>query len=278
MPEPNFIRETIPDDCPRLGADDTFTFRCGKDLDCFTKCCRDVSIVLTPYDVLRIKKALRLDSSEFLEKYTLLTCTRKQKLPIVLLKMDPENKKCSFLEQEGCKIYSDRPWACRMYPLGLAEPRQPNPTDHAFCFVVHEDLCHGHGKGSTLTAAEWMTNQEVEPYEAMGESFKRLMLSEFWQKDEALPPEKVEMYIMACYDLDRFRRFVFESRFLEVFEVAEERVEALSTDDEELLDFAADWLRFTLFGEKTMRIRKAVWDAKRQTVSAARPAPVTAQL
>jgi uncharacterized protein len=276
MPEPNLIRETLPDRSSRLDANDTFTFRCGKDLECFTKCCRDVSIVLTPYDVLRLKKALHLDSTEFLEKFTLLTCTRKQKLPIVLLKMDPESKKCSFLGKEGCQVYSDRPWACRMYPLGLAEPQHPSPTDHSFCFVLHEDLCQGHGQGNPLTAADWMASQEVEAYEAMGESFKRLMLNEFWERDEALPLAKVEMYIMACYDLDRFRRFVFESRFLEVFDVAEERVEALKTDDDELLDFAADWLRFSLFGEKTMRVCRAVWDAKKQALSMARPASAPA--
>ena len=35
------------------------------------------------------------------------------------------------------------------------------------------------------------------------------------------------MFYMACYDLDRFRRFVFETRFLQLFEVDEARVEAL---------------------------------------------------
>lgn len=252
MPEPSFIRETIPGDCPRLDGEDAFAFRCGKDLDCFTKCCCDVTIVLT--------------------------CTRKQKLPIVLLRMDEKSKKCTLLGQDGCTVYSDRPWACRMYPLGLAEPSQPSESEQAFYFVVHENVCQGHTKGKPTTAAEWMASQGVEPYEAMGQSFKQLMLNEFWQKDGALPPEKVEMFIMAFYDLDRFRRFVFESRFLDLFEVAEERVEELRTDDEELLEFAADWLRFTLFGEKRMKIRRAVWEAKAQALATAVPelTPATA--
>ena len=55
------------------------------------------------------------------------------------------------------------------------------------------------------------------------------------------------MFYMACYDLDRFRRFVFETRFLELFEVDEARVEAMRSDDQELLDFAIQWLRFRLF-------------------------------
>ena len=92
----------------------------------------------------------------------------------------------------------------------------------------------------------------------MGAAFRQVMLNEFWQKDEALPDEKAEMYVTAAYDLDRFRRFVFETRFLELFDVEEARVEAIRTDDEELLDFAMEWLRFSLFDEKTMRLRPSV--------------------
>jgi Fe-S-cluster containining protein len=260
MPDAGFTQEAILRDCARLGVDDTLDFRCGKDLDCFTSCCRDVSIVLTPYDVLRVKKALHLDSSEFLEKYTLLACTNKQKFPVVLLKMNPEDKRCPFVTEEGCGIYTHRPWACRMYPLGLAEPKGPHPTERGFYFVIHEGLCHGHGNGSPCSIRDWINSQGIDTFEMMGESFKDLMLNEFWEKHEPLEPGKLEMYLMACYDLDRFRRFVFESRFAEVFDVEEARLEAIRTDDEELLDFAMEWLRFSLFNEKTMKLKVSAVD------------------
>ena len=63
--------EAILSECPRLGLDDKFAFRCGTDLDCFGRCCHDVSIVLTPYDVLRLKRAAGVDSTEFLDKHTM---------------------------------------------------------------------------------------------------------------------------------------------------------------------------------------------------------------
>ena len=109
-------------DFPRLGLDDLLDFRCQKDLSCFTSCCSDVSIILTPYDVLRMKNALQIDSTEFLDKYAILSCTRDKKLPVVLLRMNAADKRCPFVTKEGCSIYDSRPWACRMYPLGLAEP------------------------------------------------------------------------------------------------------------------------------------------------------------
>ncbi len=254
---PEKVADRVPQNVNpfRLGLDDALDFRCDCKQDCFTNCCRDVSIVLTPYDVLRMKRALGIDSSTFLDKYTVLSCTRNKKLPVVLLKMNPEDKRCPFVTPQGCSLYAHRPWACRMYPLGKAEPERPNPSEHGFYFLLREDFCHGHGGGS-LTVRNWLSEQGIDNFEMMGASFQRLMLNEFWRTEEPLPASKLAMYIMACFDLDRFRRFVFETRFLDLFEIHEERVEALRTDDEELLEFAMEWLRFSLFGEKTMRLRK----------------------
>ncbi len=69
------------------------------------------------------------------------------------------------------------------------------------------------------------------------------------------------MYFMACYDLDRFRRFVFETKFLEMFDVEEERVEALRTDDIELLEFAMQWLRFCTVRREAAQVKPKVMDA-----------------
>jgi Fe-S-cluster containining protein len=248
--------QTLLSDCPRMALDDSFTFRCGPDVDCFGECCRDVTIVLTPYDVLRLKRALRMDSSEFLEKHTLSPRFPDQKFPIVILKMDEEDKRCPFLAEKGCGVYADRPWACRMYPLGAAEPKSPTPEEQPFHFVIHEDLCHGHGRGCPVSVREWIGVQGAEAFEMMSGSFKDLTLHDFWDGERGLTEKQADMFYMACYDLDRFRRFVFETRFLQLFEVDEARVEALRNDDEELLEFAMQWLRYTIFGERSMKLRR----------------------
>jgi Fe-S-cluster containining protein len=256
MPAEASIEQTILKECPRMSRDDCFTFRCAPDLDCFTQCCRDVTIILTPYDLIRLKRALRIDSSELLERYTLAPRAEGQKFPMVILKMEGENKACPFLSEKGCGVYQNRPWACRMYPLGVAEPKNPTPNDGAFHFVMHEDLCHGHGQGREISVRDWLANQGIDEYEAMGVAFKDLTLHDFWDSDKELSPAQWDMFYMACYDLDRFRRFVFETRFLEMFEVDEARVEAIRSDDEDLLEFAMQWLRFSLFRERSMKMRR----------------------
>lgn len=255
MPPEGQPVEPVAPDPARLGLDDEFQFYCGPELDCFTRCCQDVSILLTPYDVLRLKRALEISSSEFLERYTIVGRTRQHKIPVLFLKMDPETRRCPFVTEAGCRIYLHRPWACRMYPLGLADPQHPGLGGQRWHFLIREELCHGHGQPKRYRVREWLAEQGVEPYELMGLPFKELMLSDFWQSGREVRPEQVDMLLMACYDLDRFRRFVFETSFLQRFDVAEERVEAMRTDDVELLEFGLQWLRFALFGERTLRLR-----------------------
>jgi hypothetical protein len=265
MPENHATPESIIREYPRLGSDDQFCFQCDRSIECFTRCCNDVTIVLTPYDILRMKRALKIESSEFLERYTLSPFAKDQKIPAVILKMDPQTSNCPLVTTEGCSIYKDRPWACRMYPLGWAEPDRPTPRERSFHFLLREDLCLGHKTGRAVKVSEWIAEQGIEEYDAMGASFKELMLDPFWNGQGLLTPEQVEMYYMACYDLDRFRRFVFETRFFQLFDVDEDRIEAMRRDDLELMDFAGQWLRFSLFHERSMKIKGSVLESRRGT-------------
>ena len=73
------------------------------------------------------------------------------------------------------------------------------------------------------------------------------------------------MFHTGCYDLDRFRRFVLESSFLERFELDDELVDEIRSDDEALLRFAFRWLRFALFAEPTLKARASEAEAGRNT-------------
>ena len=250
------FKETVLKEYPRLSSKDTFKFGCSNKLSCFNKCCRDVNIFLTPYDTLRMKQALNISSTEFLEKYTLLPLDKNLKYPVVLLAMrDDEEKRCNFVTEEGCSIYGNRPWACRMYPIGLASPNE-GASEEEFYFLMHEDVCDGLGESKEWTPEEWMEDQGIISYHEFGETFKEIILHKRFQEGEALTAPQMEMFYMACYDLDKFRSFIFESTFLDRFEFDEERLESLKADDEELLLFGFEWLKFCLFKEQTMKIKE----------------------
>ena len=123
MREIEKFKEHILKEYPRLTKEDKFTFSCHKGVPCFNACCGDVNIFLTPYDIIRLRKNLGISSNELLKKYTISPFDKNLKYPVVMLKMeDNEKKSCPFVGLHGCGVYPDRPWACRMYPLGLASP------------------------------------------------------------------------------------------------------------------------------------------------------------
>ena len=68
-------------------------------------------------------------------------------------------------------------------------------------------------------------------------------------------PQKHQMFFMASYNLDKFRDFLFKSGFFDRFQVDSDLKEKLSKNDTALMLFAFDWLKFSLFGEKTIQLK-----------------------
>jgi hypothetical protein len=113
-----------------------------------------------------------------------------------------------------------------------------------------------------------MEDQGVEEYDLLGEEFKGITLHPFFQQGGSLKPAQMDMLFMVLYDLDKFHRFVFETSFLEKFELDEAEIEAAETDDLALLKLGYRWLRFALFGEKVMKVKESVRTQKMREASA----------
>jgi Fe-S-cluster containining protein len=260
MREIERLKEEILKDYPRMTKKDTFSFACHPGVPCFNDCCADVNIFLTPYDIIRLKNRLGISSQEFLDKYTLMPIDKNLKYPVVLLQMnDDEKKSCPFVGRDGCRVYEDRPWSCRMYPLGLASPKEGHEQVHEdFYFLLREAVCKGFGEQKSQTVDDWLTDQGITDYNEMGEQFKNLTLHPFFESGQNLTPQKIEMFFTVCYNIDKFRDFVFGSTFLEKFEVDSDTQRQIKDDDVELLKFGYQWLRFALFGEKTITIKDNV--------------------
>ena len=238
-------------------AGNTFTFRCHKDIGCFTQCCADLNLVLTPYDIVRIKNRLGMLSDAFLNKHTDTIMDNHPQFPMIKLKMlNDEKRRCPFVSPDGCTIYEDRPGACRIYPLGRAatKPDAQGDTREKF-FIVNESHCLGFKEDREWTIEEWITNEGVDEYNTMNDQWIEIITSQKTIGPEKNLHQKIQMFSMASYNLDKFRDFIFKSRFFERFEVKSELKSTLASDDVELMKFAFDWLKFSLFGEKTIQIK-----------------------
>jgi Fe-S-cluster containining protein len=232
----------------RLGRQGKFKFKCHPGVSCFTQCCRGISITLTPYDVIILKKRLDLNSRDFLSVYTDIKLLEKTDLPVAVLKQ-LEDEACPFVRKDGCLIYADRPTACRYYPLGTATlQHKEGADDEGFFFFVNEPHCKGFEEDCEWTVDEWRKDQAVDIRDAVNSAWTDLIVRKrSFPSNIKLTEEAKRMFFMVSYDLDSFRAFVFESTFLKRFPADEPTLEKISHDDVELLKFGLSWLKDILF-------------------------------
>jgi len=244
----------------QLGADSSFCFDCRPGLECFTRCCSDVNIVLTPADVLALARRAGLSTGDFLDLHTLTPITKELHLPVVMLRMgDAPEKRCPFVTDQGCSVYEARPWACRMYPVGMAlPPARPGVEPEPAHFLFEDEFCHGRRTDRTWTVAQWERDQGLRDRDDLEKGFRELVGHPWFIGGRQLDPRRVELFFMAAYDLDTFREFIFSTTFVRRFDLDDALVETLRTDDHALLRFAFRWLRFALFGEPTVQLRAPV--------------------
>lgn len=225
-------------DQPVLSPGGSFHFACHDGLPCFTQCCRDVNIYLTPYDVLRLRRALKMGSAEFLHKYTRHFLAKTTHIPIVQLLMDANTLYCQLVKPQGCSVYADRPWACRMYPLDLGAKAGE------YAMIVGKERCFGLREPTPRTVAEWLDDQEVQPYLEMEQAFQTVLPADF-KPGSKLDPGLGKLLFLA-YDLDRFLEILGDQRLQTYYEIDETVLQQAQTDDEALLKLAFRYIRSQL--------------------------------
>ena len=240
----------MEDDLIPLSLDDTFKFSCNAGVPCFNECCKDVNQFLTPYDVLRLKHHLGMSSGEFLEKYTTQHMGPETGLPVVCLKTDPaDGFICPFVSPEGCRVYDSRPSSCRTYPLArlLSRSRETGQITIHYALLV-EPHCQGHSQNCTRTVREWIAFQDIVSYDAMNDK----MMDIISLKNQLLPgrldTKPRQLFSMACYDLDAFRKYLTDNFSHQRLGLNAESWQLLLEDDVALLKFSLNWLKQTLFG------------------------------
>lgn len=243
-----------------------FRFGCHPELSCFTNCCADVNILLTPMDVLSLSRRLGITTGEFIARHTLTPVTKDLHLPVLMLRMGEEpQRRCLFAGDAGCDVYQDRPWSCRMYPVGMGLPparagEEPQPV----YFLFEDDFCKGRTEPKEWTVDKWRTDQGVAAREEIEAGYRGIVSHPWFIGGRQLDPKRMEIFHTACYDLDKFRDFIFGSTFLSRFELEDSLVAELRDDDLALLRFAFRWLRFALFAEPTMKVREGAPNVRRK--------------
>lgn len=249
----------------KLTLDSKIKFRCHPGVSCFTACCGNINIVLTPYDILRIRKALNLDADEFLLRFTTPTYLEKTDMPGVKIHLD-ENGRCPFVTEEGCTIYSYRPATCRYYPVGMSyfhEAADEGGPSEEFFFLVKEPHCKGHEEDQEMTIREWRSDQGIDEIDAMNKEWMELVMRrKSFGHQATLSEQAQKIFFMFSTNLDKFRDFVFNSSFLDTYDIDQKTLDNIKEDDIALMKFSFRYLASALFGTQDLKIKEEKIKAK----------------
>ncbi|MBI5641691.1 MAG: YkgJ family cysteine cluster protein [Nitrospirae bacterium] len=236
-----------------------FRFKCYPGIGCFTKCCSGIKIILSPYDIYRLKNRLGMSYMDFLNGYTAPTTIEGSSLQVVSLAMkDDSARSCPFVTPEGCTIYTDRPLTCRYYPIGMGMMKKDTGnTGEDFFIRVKEDHCLGHNEEKVWTVQEWRQDQESDLYDEMNNDWMAIVLKAKTLGKVEFSQRSLELFYIVSTNLDLFRDMAFTPRFIEAYQLDPETLKKLEEDELELLKFSLKWLRFVTFNEGDFKVDQA---------------------
>jgi Fe-S-cluster containining protein len=249
----------------QLRLDDTFQFHCHRGISCFNACCRNIDIQVTPYDIVRLKRRLGMDSKAFVAKYTVPFEMDHHGMPGLKLLTKRGSSECVFLAEEGCSVYEDRPAACRYYALGsMGVRKKDDAAVEDIFFVVKEEHCKGHFEPKTQTVREYRQEQGVDVYDEMNREWRDIIIKKRSSGPTIGQPtaRSFQLFDMCSYDMDSFREFMHSPGFQDVFEVDAQTMEELLSDEDMLLQFSFRFLKQALFGQQTIPVKEGARDQR----------------
>lgn len=239
------------DNLPDISPDEKFCFACGPEAPCFNRCCAQLNLPLTPYDVVRLARNCQLDSASFLNGFTGRRLEPETGFFLFHLRMiESPDAPCPFVSPAGCMVYDDRPGACRSYPLGRGARLSREGISERY-FMVREEHCCGFGSGPPRTAAEWFQDQGLDRYNHFNDRYMRLM-SLVAASGRQLEQRVSGMATLSLWDIHRFRQFISQFDIFNQVIVEPQRQRLILEDslagDEACLEFGLDWLELVIFG------------------------------
>lgn len=149
-----------------LNSDGKFNFTCAE--KCWGTCCIESNVgllKLSVYDVYRLlKKRPDKDILELIQ----IKVEKDTNTPRAYMKWN-KNGWCPNLEEDGkCKVYLDRPFSCRIFPLEAELYINDSTNEASIKYLVRDGLCYGFHKEAnpkTQTLKSFLNHGNFDQYE-----------------------------------------------------------------------------------------------------------------
>ncbi len=146
-----------------IGLDDTFQFHCVR---CGQCCINREDILLSPMDIYKMAKELKLTPSQFFAKYCETYVGDTSRIPIIRLQPIGEEKRCPLLKNRKCSIHKAKPSVCALYPLGryISIKKDDYSTegigDSVVKYLLQPIECGDNSQ--THTVRDWLADFDIE--------------------------------------------------------------------------------------------------------------------
>ncbi len=244
------MKNDLPKNFHPIASSERFCFACHPGVPCFTECCRELDLALTPYDVLRLKNSCTMLSGKFLEQYVIIEWEEGMVFPACYLTMvDDGRASCVFVSEKGCSVYADRPGACRAYPVGRGASRDGGGKVTEQHVLIKEPHCRGFEEDPEQTTAGYFQDQELAEYNRLNDPLMQLLQHPRIHFGFRPNKEQLDQFILAQYNLDTFRQEMADDRISMNRPLTAMELQALAGNDEELLLLGIRWLLQEFFAE-----------------------------
>jgi hypothetical protein len=136
--------------------------------------------------------------------------------------------------------------------------------DERSFLLIKEDHCKGHDEDQVQTLQEYRENQEVVDYDDYNREWYVIVLKKRSTGPTIGKPSEMslQLFFMASYDIDRFRRFVMSDSFRKSYNLTDDFFRIVEKDDTALMQFGFKLMRQVLYGELTIPEVEGAWDKR----------------
>ncbi|VAW55818.1 hypothetical protein MNBD_GAMMA07-604 [hydrothermal vent metagenome] len=137
-------------------------------------------------------------------------------------------------------------------------------VDERHFLLIKEDHCKGHEEDREITISDYRKEQEVEEFDELNRDWYRIVLKKKSTGPTIGKPSdmSLQLFFMASYDVDRFRRFVMSESFKSMYDISNDEFTKFESDDVALMEFGFALMKQVLFGEMSIKERQGANDKR----------------
>lgn len=203
----------------KIGVDEPFKFHC---IMCGRCCIHREDILLSPKDVYRMSKELKITPKEFLEQYCETYIGGDSRIPIVRLRPRGSVKRCPLLKDRKCSVHKAKPVVCAMFPIGRCliyeQEGQSEKNASQIQYIFNEPGCGDDSE--THTVREWFESFGIPLEDEFFIKWQKVVLElgqMFRTLENIVSTEAMQKLWLAAY-IALYLNYDMEQEFLQQFE------------------------------------------------------------